>query len=363
LSRKIHGVRLARAGAVATAAATAAMCGAAGVAVGQTGASSGTTSADATANDGTTPAGATTTGANEATAGGGPAAGGSTTSGADQGTAAGDTTSTASDRTATASGGTGGSGGARGGRSSIRLMTESAGPSKAFIYGDHRVRYAFSIDGDRSKNLKVQAVRRDDWKVVRVWRRDNLEPGTYQVRWNGVTRNDKAAAKGAYLFRVRTMQGADIDRSRAKGDDRSVKLYPDKFPVRARHTYGDGYGAPRSGHSHQGQDLFAKCGKRVVAARGGRVQFSGYQAGGAGNYVVIDGKADSRDYVYMHLKKRGPHKGSRVHTGETIGRVGQTGNASGCHLHFEMWSRPGWYEGGHAMRTVTKKLKKWDHWS
>jgi murein DD-endopeptidase MepM/ murein hydrolase activator NlpD len=321
------------------------MYGAAGVAAGQTGSGSGTTSADATADEGTTPASATTTGTTETTA-----AGTTTTAGA-------------SGSTTTASGGTGGSGSGGGGRGSIRLMAESAGPSKAFIYGDRRVRYGFTIDGDRSKNLKIQAVRRDDWKVVRVWRRDNLEPGTYQVRWNGVTRDDKAAAKGAYLFRVRTMQGADVDRSRAKGDDRSVKLYPAKFPVRARHTYGDGYGAPRAGHVHQGQDLLARCGKRVVAARGGRVQYSGYQAGGAGYYVVIDGRADSHDYVYMHLKKRGPHKGSRVHTGETIGRVGQTGDASGCHLHFEMWSRPGWYEGGHAMRTVTKKLKKWDHWS
>jgi murein DD-endopeptidase MepM/ murein hydrolase activator NlpD len=321
------------------------MYGAAGVAAGQTGSGSGTTSADATADEGTTPASATTTGTTETTA-----AGTTTTAGA-------------SGSTTTASGGTGGSGSGGGGRGSIRLMAESAGPSKAFIYGDRRVRYGFTIDGDRSKNLKIQAVRRDDWKVVRVWRRDNLEPGTYQVRWNGVTRDDKAAAKGAYLFRVRTMQGADVDRSRAKGDDRSVKLYPAKFPVRARHTYGDGYGAPRAGHVHQGQDLLARCGKRVVAARGGRVQYSGYQAGGAGYYVVIDGRADSHDYVYMHLKKRGPHKGSRVHTGETIGRVGQTGDASGCHLHFEMWSRPGWYEGGHAMRTVTKKLKKWGHWS
>ena len=343
MNRKINGLRLARAGVVATAAATAALCGAAGVAVGQTGAGSGTTSADATADEGTT--GATTTGTDETTT-----AGGATTAGA-------------SSSTATASGSTGGSGGGSGGRNSIRLMAESAGPSKAFIYGDHRVHYAFTIDGDRSKNLKVQAVRRDDWKVVRVWRRDNLEPGSYQVRWNGVTRDDKAAAKGAYLFRVRTMQGADVDRSLSKGDDRSVKLYPAKFPVRARHTYGDGFGAARSGHTHQGQDLFAKCGKRVVAARGGRVQYSGYQASGAGYYVVIDGRADGHDYVYMHLKKRGPHKGSRVGTGEKIGCVGQTGNASGCHLHFEMWSRPGWYEGGHAMRTVTKHLKKWDHWS
>jgi predicted DNA-binding protein with PD1-like motif len=33
------------------------------------------------------------------------------------------------------------------------------------------------------------------------------------------------------------------------------------------------------------------------------------------------------------------------------------------HLHFELWSKPGWYEGGHAMRTVTRHLKKWDRWS
>jgi murein DD-endopeptidase MepM/ murein hydrolase activator NlpD len=263
------------------------------------------------------------------------------------------------------SGGTGGSGAGDGGKTSgsVQLMGEAARPGKAYFYGDHRIVYTYTIDGDRSKNLKIQAVRRSDWKVMKVWRRDGVAPGTHKVRWNGVTRHGRAAKKGTYLFRVRTMRGKDIDRSRAKGDDRSIKLYPEKFPVRARHSYGDGYGAPRSGHVHQGQDILAKCGKPVVAARGGRVQYSGYQAGGAGYYVVIDGRSDGHDYVYMHLRKRGPRKGSRVHTGQTIGRVGQTGDASGCHLHFEMWSRPGWYEGGHAMPSVTKHLKKWDRWS
>ena len=327
----------ARFGVVVTAVVTAALCGGAGVAFGQTAAGAETTSTDAT----TTSAETTSTGA----------------------TSTGQTSDGATDATAESDGSGASGGGGRTGGSALKLVAEAAHPSKAFIYGDHRIKYAYTVDGDRAKDLKVQAVRRSNWETVRVWRRQNVEPGTHSVRWNGITRDGKSAAKGAYLFRVRTMKNADIDRSRAKGDDRSVKLYPEKFPVRGRHTYGDGFGAARSGHSHQGQDVFAKCGKRIVAARGGRVQYSGYQASGAGNYVVIDGRRDRYDYVYMHLKKRGPRKGSRVHTGERIGRVGQTGNASGCHLHFEIWSRPGWYEGGHAMRSVTKRLKKWDHWS
>lgn len=329
MSRKTYGARPgrvpARAGVLVLATATTALCGAAGAfAQAGSGAASTTTTTSTTS---TTATGTTTS--NDGTTSGG--------------------------STATASGSGGG----------MRLIAEAAHPGKAFTYGDQRITYTFTLDGDRSKDLKIQAVKRKNWKTVKVWRRDNVKPGTHKVRWNGITNKGKAASKGAYLFRIRTKRDRDIDRTRSKsnGGDRSVKLYPAKFPVRARHTYGDGYGAPRAGHVHQGQDILAKCGKRVVAAKGGRVQYRAYQPGGAGNYVVIDARADPRDYVYMHLKRRGPRKGTRVHTGETIGRVGQTGDATACHLHFEIWSRPGWYEGGHAMRSVTKKLKEWDHWS
>ena len=129
------------------------------------------------------------------------------------------------------------------------------------------------------------------------------------------------------------------------------------FPVRAKHSYGDGLGA---GRDHQGQDLLAKCGKPVVAAQPGRVALNKYQAGGAGNYVVIDGAGKRKDAVYMHLQRRSAlRKGQRVAAGDPVGLVGDTGRTTACHLHFELWSDPGWYEGGSPVDPAPS-LRRWD---
>ena len=145
----------------------------------------------------------------------------------------------------------------------------------------------------------------------------------------------------------------------------SFDLYDHIFPIRGRHDFGSSgsqFGAGRSGHSHQGHDLFAKCGTRMVAARGGRVQYQGYH-GAAGNYVVIDGAGTTNDYVYMHLAEPSPFQaGDRVYTGQRIGAVGETGNAQGCHLHFELWADPGWYDGGDPFDPLPS-LRAWDSWS
>ena len=136
------------------------------------------------------------------------------------------------------------------------------------------------------------------------------------------------------------------------------------FPVRGPHTYGDGVGADRGDHSHQGQDVLADCGTRLVAARGGKVEVNAYQASGAGYYLVIDGAETPYDFVYMHLAKRSPVKeGSIVTTGQKLGVVGTTGSSSACHLHFEVWTAPGWYQGGTFSKAVTKLLKEWDSFS
>jgi murein DD-endopeptidase MepM/ murein hydrolase activator NlpD len=251
------------------------------------------------------------------------------------------------------------------GSRSLTLNSEEIAPDKVFYYGKRKAAYRYSIGGNRSRNLKIQAVQRKSWHVVRTWRRSKVKPGkVHTIRWSGSGKSGRPVPRGTYLFRVLSRRGQAADRGRTNRDDRSFGLFPYKFPVRASHTYGDGYGAPRSGHVHQGQDILTQCGKRIVAARGGRVQYRAYQAGGAGYYMVVDGKGTGHDYVYMHLRRRGrPKRGKHVHTGQRIGFVGRTGAATACHLHFEMWTRRGWYEGGRPMPSVTRHLKDWDSWS
>jgi murein DD-endopeptidase MepM/ murein hydrolase activator NlpD len=55
-------------------------------------------------------------------------------------------------------------------------------------------------------------------------------------------------------------------------------------------------------------------------------------------------------------------KGARVRTGQIVGSVGDTGHADGCHLHFEVWTGPGWYTGGSAFDPLPL-LKDWDRFS
>ena len=140
-------------------------------------------------------------------------------------------------------------------------------------------------------------------------------------------------------------------------DDGGTRSSGGAFPIDGAHTYGDGLGA---GRNHQGQDLLAKCGKPVVAAEGGRVIVQDYQASGAGNYVVISSKETKSDYVYMHmLRGVDVSKGDRVRAGEQIGEVGTSGSSTACHLHFEMWSAPGWYDGGEVLNPKPF-LRRWE---
>jgi murein DD-endopeptidase MepM/ murein hydrolase activator NlpD len=183
------------------------------------------------------------------------------------------------------------------------------------------------------------------------------------VPWNGTVASG-IAPDGIYEFRL-----ADPGTAKASvtgGQTQQFAMHLHQFPVPGPHTYGgsDGrFGAPRSGHTHQGQDLPAACGEKLYVFEKGQVRVNAYQAGGAGYYVVIHGLLTGTDAVYMHLKTPSwAPVGTDVTAGQQIGKVGDTGDAQGCHLHFERWSPPGWFVGGAAYDPLPE-LQYWDSYS
>ena len=99
--------------------------------------------------------------------------------------------------------------------------------------------------------------------------------------------------------------------------------------------------APTSGAStiHKGIDIGAKFNSPIVAPANGKVQIAhGWDGTGYGRFIPIDhGKINGKQITswYGHLNKSVVTTGQLVYKGQTvIGYVGQTGNASGSHLHF-----------------------------
>jgi murein DD-endopeptidase MepM/ murein hydrolase activator NlpD len=130
------------------------------------------------------------------------------------------------------------------------------------------------------------------------------------------------------------------------------------FPVRGPHDYGTFENAFGGGRGHGGQDLLCDCGTPIVAARAGRVTFVDFHAR-AGHYAIVREPGGISE-AYMHLAQRARVRvGERVEAGEVLGRAGQTGSATTCMLHFELWTAPGWYSGGHAV-DPTPRLRSWD---
>ena len=97
------------------------------------------------------------------------------------------------------------------------------------------------------------------------------------------------------------------------------------------------FGAPRGGRSHKGVDLKGVGGEPIQAARKGTVAFSGSMRG-YGNVVILE-HADGWSTLYAHNRTNLVRSGELVREGQTIARVGRTGNASTEHCHFELRRR------------------------
>jgi murein DD-endopeptidase MepM/ murein hydrolase activator NlpD len=249
------------------------------------------------------------------------------------------------------------------GAPSLETATSAA---KWFLGAQRGVVFSYRLDGSAPADVDVNLIRASDGSVVQTWTQAQVPPGQVRtVRWTGVT-GGAIQPEGRYAFRALVHNG-DVTVSSASADDTgrdAFDFYQHIFPVRGPHNYGgpeDRFGAQRQGHTHQGQDVLAACGTKLVAAQGGTVIYSGFQSA-AGNYVVIHG-LDGNDNSYMHLAQPSPFsQGDTVFTGQQIGIVGDTGDATACHLHFEIWTAPGWYNGGHVIDPLPS-LQAWDTFS
>jgi murein DD-endopeptidase MepM/ murein hydrolase activator NlpD len=250
------------------------------------------------------------------------------------------------------------------------LIETGTSRTRAYVGARRAVTFSYRITGALATAPTVELVRASDGATVKTWSADATTASSGDVQtisWDG--RLGRSAAKpGRYSFRLTaaTSEGAQVQTAQSDVTERDAfDLYDNMFPIRGSHDYGGSgarFGTGRAGHSHQGQDVFARCGTPLVAAQGGRVKFKQYHAA-AGHYVVIDAAGSGLDYVYMHLAEPTPFRaGDRVYTGQRLGSVGDSGNARGCHLHFELWRSPGWYDGGRPFDPLPS-LQAWDSWS
>lgn len=86
---------------------------------------------------------------------------------------------------------------------------------------------------------------------------------------------------------------------------------------------------------HRGVDIALPEGTPVRSMAPGRVRFAGTQ-GDYGNVVWVD-HGGTVLAVYAHLSRVDVAMGQAVGPGQVLGLSGQSGNASGPHLHFEVW--------------------------
>ncbi len=188
--------------------------------------------------------------------------------------------------------------------------------------------------------------------------------GSYTVRrgdsWSAIA--DRAGVSMRALLDVNgasrsttIMPGDDIDLP--SGADRAALAQSSSGgavtlaipPVQGPCQYADTWQAPRSGgRRHEGVDLFARRGQYVYAVVDGVLTTRHWDQPGkkSGNAWWLHAADGSATFFYAHLSDFAPglQEGSRVRAGQIIGFVGDTGNAAGVHLHFEV--HPG---GGKAV--------------
>lgn len=190
--------------------------------------------------------------------------------------------------------------------------------------------------GDHSEQTVMYVVKSGDTvsSIAQLFDASGLEI----IRLNNVIHPDQLEAGQVLSIPIRDGAiPAGLDR-RSSESRRLVGLSSAKhyvgqltWPVKGgRSNSRFGY---RGGRFHEGQDIKAPEGTAVHAAHSGVVVYSGRGMSGYGNLVIIRGSGILT--VYAHNSRVHVEVGDKVERGEVVAEVGQTGRATGPHLHFE----------------------------
>lgn len=176
-----------------------------------------------------------------------------------------------------------------------------------------------------------------------------FEASTFKEMFNEAIAKEMAKAGGLGIGKELEKElGAGMPKSALEAPTApSAHLAPVRSISKAATAYkavvdgvqSSGFGTrhdPLNGHlkHHHGVDIAAERGEPVKAASAGTV-IRAESAGNYGNLVVVD-HGDGVETRYAHLEEIQVQPGDRLEAGQALGTVGDSGRATGTHLHFEV---------------------------
>ena len=149
-----------------------------------------------------------------------------------------------------------------------------------------------------------------------------------QIQVQSTVREALKSAEGAYAKR---QEAAQAEQARIAAEEAARRP---KCVRPAQGTFTSGFGA-RWGTSHNGVDIANAIGTPIVAAMDGTVIEAG-PASGFGLWVRVQHE-DGTITVYGHMNTIDVPQGAKVTAGQQIATIGNRGQSTGPHLHFEVW--------------------------